>query len=29
MEKYIKPLIGEFGASYLGDPELLRKYEQL
>ena len=29
MEQYIKPLISEFGASYLGDPELLRKYEQL
>jgi hypothetical protein len=29
MEKYIKPLLTEFGAHHVADPELLRKYEQL
>jgi hypothetical protein len=29
MEKYIKPLLAEFGAHNVADPELLRKYEQL
>ena len=29
MEKYIKPLLNEFGAQHVADPQLLRKYEQL
>lgn len=29
MEKYIRPLLNEFGGEYIADPELLRKYEQL
>lgn len=29
MEKYLRPLLGEFGGEDVADPELLRKYEQL
>ncbi len=29
MERYIKPLLAEFGGGFLTDPDLLRKYEQL
>jgi hypothetical protein len=29
MEKYIRPLLNEFGGDYTADPELLRKYEQM
>lgn len=29
MEKHIKPLLAEFGPGFLGDPELLRRYEQM
>lgn len=29
MEKHIKPLLSEFGPGFLGDPDLLRRYEQL
>ena len=29
MEKYIQPLLNEFGADNVADPELLRRYEQL
>jgi hypothetical protein len=29
MEKYIRPLLSEFTADGVADPELLRKYEQL